>query len=98
MCLCQQVGNSLYIYLELVSGGSIYKLLREFEGKFPEPVVRRYTRQILLGLEYLHSKNTVHRYISQLPSVVTVSVVGKHRGLYKVCSFSMVFAKKYSVL
>lgn len=64
MCVRVQVGSSLYIYLELVSGGSIYKLLREIgDGKLPEPVVRRYTRQILLGLEYLHGKNTVHRYI-----------------------------------
>jgi hypothetical protein len=51
----------LYIYLEYVSGGSIHKLLQEY-GAFQEPVVRKYTRQILCGLAYLHNQNTVHRY------------------------------------
>lgn len=58
----EMVGGNLYIYLELVSGGSIYKLYQEFE-RLEEPVIRRYTRQILQGLHFLHTKNTVHRDI-----------------------------------
>ncbi|KAH9315117.1 hypothetical protein KI387_023744, partial [Taxus chinensis] len=54
--------DAFYIYLEYVPGGSIFKLLREF-GPLPEPVIKIYTRQILSGLAYLHSKNTVHRDI-----------------------------------
>ncbi|KAJ7567983.1 hypothetical protein O6H91_01G014500 [Diphasiastrum complanatum] len=54
--------DKLYIYLEYVSGGSIHKLLHEY-GQFKEPVIRCYTRQILSGLTYLHSMNTVHRDI-----------------------------------
>ncbi|KAI5069381.1 hypothetical protein GOP47_0015682 [Adiantum capillus-veneris] len=56
------VGDSLYIYLELISGGSLYKLYQEFK-KLEEPVIRRYTRQILLGLCYLHGRKFVHRDI-----------------------------------
>ncbi|KAA8533707.1 hypothetical protein F0562_031224 [Nyssa sinensis] len=56
------VGDELYIYLEYVSGGSIYKLLQEY-GQFGESVIRSYTQQILSGLAYLHAKNTVHRDI-----------------------------------
>lgn len=55
-----QVGDKLYIYLEYVSGGSIYKLLQEY-GAFGEAAIRSYTQQILSGLAFLHAKNTVHR-------------------------------------
>ncbi|GMH06692.1 hypothetical protein Nepgr_008532 [Nepenthes gracilis] len=54
--------ETLSVYLEYVSGGSIYKLLREY-GPFKEPVIRNYTRQILSGLVYLHARKTVHRDI-----------------------------------
>lgn len=58
----EMVGDNLYIYLELISGGSLHKLYQEFK-KLEEPVIRRYTRQILLGLQYLHSRKFVHRDI-----------------------------------
>ncbi|VVA99164.1 unnamed protein product [Arabis nemorensis] len=54
--------ETLSVYLEYVSGGSIYKLLQEY-GPFTEPVIQNYTRQILAGLAYLHGRNTVHRDI-----------------------------------
>ncbi|KAM7266872.1 hypothetical protein ACFE04_009038 [Oxalis oulophora] len=59
----QKVGDDkLYIYLEYVSGGSIYKLLQDY-GSLGEAAIRSYTQQILSGLAYLHSKSTVHRDI-----------------------------------
>ena len=58
--LVLQVGDKLYIYLEFVSGGSIYKLLQEY-GQLGELAIRSYTQQILSGLAYLHGKKTVHR-------------------------------------
>ncbi|XP_057857223.1 mitogen-activated protein kinase kinase kinase YODA [Cryptomeria japonica] len=58
----EMVDDTLYIYLEYVSGGSIHQLLREY-GQFGEPAIRSYTRQILAGLAYLHDLNTVHRDI-----------------------------------
>ncbi|XP_027360436.1 mitogen-activated protein kinase kinase kinase YODA-like [Abrus precatorius] len=58
----ETVDDKLYIYLEYVSGGSIYKLLQQY-GQLGEIAIRNYTRQILLGLAYLHAKNTVHRDI-----------------------------------
>ncbi|XP_016477982.1 mitogen-activated protein kinase kinase kinase 3-like [Nicotiana tabacum] len=54
--------ETLSVYLEYVSGGSIHKLLQEY-GAFREPVIQNYTRQILSGLSFLHARNTVHRDI-----------------------------------
>lgn len=54
--------ETLSVYLEFVSGGSIHKLLQEY-GPFGETVLRNYTAQILSGLAYLHGRNTVHRDI-----------------------------------
>lgn len=76
------VGDNLHIYLELVSGGSIYKLYQEFK-KFEEPVIRRYTRQILQGLQYLHSMKTVHRDIKG------ANILVDQEGIVKLADFGM---------
>ncbi|CAK9173651.1 unnamed protein product [Ilex paraguariensis] len=54
--------ESLNILLEFVPGGSISSLLGKF-GSFPESVIRMYTKQLLLGLEYLHKNGIMHRDI-----------------------------------
>ncbi|KAK7385069.1 hypothetical protein VNO78_30776 [Psophocarpus tetragonolobus] len=54
--------EKLSLYLEYVSGGSIYKLLQEY-GPFKESLIRSYTMQILHALAYLHARNTIHRNI-----------------------------------
>lgn len=79
----EMVGESLYIYLELVSGGSIYRLLQEFNNSFTEPVIRRYTRQILLGLDFLHAKCTVHRDIK------CANILVDQDGRIKLADFGM---------
>ncbi|XP_019241027.1 PREDICTED: mitogen-activated protein kinase kinase kinase YODA-like isoform X4 [Nicotiana attenuata] len=58
----EAVDDKLYIYLEYVSGGSIYKILQEY-GQLGELAIRSYTKQILSGLAFLHAKKTVHRDI-----------------------------------
>ncbi|KAG8044267.1 hypothetical protein GUJ93_ZPchr0137g29191 [Zizania palustris] len=77
-----QVDDKLYIYLELVSGGSIHKLLQEY-GQLGEPAIRSYTQQILSGLAYLHAKNTVHRDIKGANILVDPS------GRVKLADFGM---------
>lgn len=54
--------DSLSIFMEYVPGGSIRSLLERF-GALKESVVRMYTRQLLLGLEYLHQNGIAHRDI-----------------------------------
>ncbi|KAH9252934.1 hypothetical protein BASA81_009090 [Batrachochytrium salamandrivorans] len=54
--------SKLSIILEFCTMGSIAKMLQEFT-KFPERLIRIYTKQMNEGLRYLHSKNVVHRDI-----------------------------------
>ncbi|CCH41795.1 hypothetical protein BN7_1334 [Wickerhamomyces ciferrii] len=52
----------LNIFLEYVPGGSLNTMLTNY-GPFEEPLIRNFTRQILIGINYLHSKNIIHRDI-----------------------------------
>lgn len=58
-----QVEDRFFIYLEYVHPGSINKYVHEhYDGAMTEAVVRSFTRHILSGLAYLHSKKTIHRF------------------------------------
>lgn len=59
--LIVQVGDRFYIYLEYVHPGSINKFIHDHCGAITESIVRNFTRHILCGLAYLHSKKTIHR-------------------------------------
>lgn len=52
--------NTYSLFLEYVAGGSIAMCLKSY-GKFDETLIRIITKQVLLGLEYLHSNNIIHR-------------------------------------
>lgn len=78
----ETVEDKLYIYLEFVSGGSIHKLLQEY-GQFGEQAIRNYTKQILLGLAYLHATNTVHRDIKG------ANILVDPKGRVKLADFGM---------
>jgi len=58
------VGGALYIYLEYMPGGSLSQVLSQF-GPLDEALAARYTRQIVEGLMYLHTREplVLHRDI-----------------------------------
>ena len=56
------VTNELSIFLEHCPGGSVAELVSRF-GKLDESVIRKYTREVLEGLIYLHDKGIIHRDI-----------------------------------
>ncbi|CAM6033456.1 unnamed protein product [Sphagnum compactum] len=72
--------EALNIFLEFVPGGSIASLLGKF-GSFTEPVIRMYTRQLLVGLEYLHSNHIMHRDIKG------ANILVDNKGCIKLADF-----------
>jgi mitogen-activated protein kinase kinase kinase 19 len=52
--------NIVSIFMQFVPGGSIASILARF-GALDEAVFRKYTKQILEGVEYLHSNDVIHR-------------------------------------
>lgn len=79
----------LKIYMEYIEGGSLASLLKTF-GSFQEPLVARYTRQLLSGLEYLHYHNVVHRDIKGANILVTRNGVVKlsdFGSAKRICSY-----------
>ena len=48
--------------LEFIPGGSIASMLTQF-GAFSESLIKKFVCHILLGLDYLHNKGIIHRYV-----------------------------------
>ncbi|KAK4476864.1 hypothetical protein RD792_016028 [Penstemon davidsonii] len=76
----------LYIFLELVTKGSLAKLYQRYQLR--DSQVSVYTRQILSGLNYLHCRNVVHRDIKCANILVDVS------GSVKLADFGLAKATK----
>eukprot|EP00927_Polykrikos_kofoidii_P060865 TRINITY_DN55770_c0_g1_i1.p1 TRINITY_DN55770_c0_g1~~TRINITY_DN55770_c0_g1_i1.p1 ORF type:complete len:541 (+),score=120.08 TRINITY_DN55770_c0_g1_i1:134-1756(+) len=58
------IDSCLYLYIEHMPGGSLTQALQQF-GAFEESLVASYSKQLLDGLEYLHTRPTpiIHRDI-----------------------------------
>ncbi|KIV85704.1 hypothetical protein PV11_01365 [Exophiala sideris] len=85
--IVQYLGTSsdeehLNIFLEYVAGGSIAGMLKQY-NTFQEPLVRNFTRQILEGLSYLHSRNIIHRDIKG------ANILVDNRGAVKISDFGV---------
>ncbi|KAL1544404.1 mitogen-activated protein kinase kinase kinase [Salvia divinorum] len=78
--------GKLYIFLELVTKGSLAKLYEKYQLR--DSQVSSYTRQILSGLNYLHSRDVVHRDIKCANILVDVS------GSVKLADFGLAKATK----
>ncbi|XP_028931406.1 mitogen-activated protein kinase kinase kinase 3 [Ornithorhynchus anatinus] len=61
-CLRDRAQRTLTIFMEYMPGGSVKDQLKAY-GALTENVTRKYTRQILEGVSYLHSNMIVHRDI-----------------------------------
>jgi len=52
--------DKLYIVMECLNGGELYKHLKKY-GRFTQQMVKFYSAEVCLALEYLHKKNIVYR-------------------------------------
>lgn len=52
--------DHLYLLLEYAAGGELFFHLRK-AGRFPTNVAKFYCAQVVLAIEYLHSKNIIYR-------------------------------------
>ncbi|KAJ0490632.1 putative mitogen-activated protein kinase kinase kinase STE-STE11 family [Helianthus annuus] len=77
------VEDRFYVYLEYVLPGSINKYARDHCGGMTESIVRSFTRHIVSGLVYLHSKMTIHRDIKGANLLVDAN------GVVKLADFGM---------
>ncbi|KAF1838993.1 Pkinase-domain-containing protein [Decorospora gaudefroyi] len=53
--------NTIYIFLELVTGGDLFSYLEYKDGRLGSMQAAAVVRQILKGIEYLHDQDIVHR-------------------------------------
>ncbi|KAK4761817.1 hypothetical protein SAY87_029701 [Trapa incisa] len=73
--------SNLYIFLELVTRGSLANLYKTYN--LQDSQVSVYTRQILCGLKYLHDRNVMHRDIKCANILVDV------HGFVKLADFGL---------
>ncbi|KAL3363970.1 hypothetical protein AABB24_012951 [Solanum stoloniferum] len=78
--------SKLYIFLELVTQGSLLKLYQKYHLR--DSQVSAYTRQILHGLKYLHDRNVVHRDIK------CANILVHANGSVKLADFGLAKATK----
>ncbi|XP_031505712.1 uncharacterized protein LOC116267989 [Nymphaea colorata] len=55
-----QTSTRLFLIVDLLQGGELFYLLRKMK-KFEEKLAKFYAAEILLALEYLHSKSIIYR-------------------------------------
>jgi serine/threonine-protein kinase 24/25/MST4 len=54
-------GTKLFVVMEYVGGGSVKDAVTRCGGRLPEVFISIIVREVLLGIEYLHSKGKIHR-------------------------------------
>lgn len=52
--------DRLFLVMEYMENGAVQKDSRNLES-LPEAIVRKYLRDVLAGLEYLHTQRVIHR-------------------------------------
>eukprot|EP01017_Pseudomicrothorax_dubius_P028439 TRINITY_DN3378_c0_g1_i1.p1 TRINITY_DN3378_c0_g1~~TRINITY_DN3378_c0_g1_i1.p1 ORF type:complete len:1082 (+),score=271.01 TRINITY_DN3378_c0_g1_i1:140-3385(+) len=72
----------LNIVLEYVESGSLASIIKKF-GAFPESLVAIYIKQVLTGLDYLHSQGVVHRDIKG------ANILTTKEGVVKLADFGV---------
>ncbi|ORC88773.1 putative protein kinase, putative,serine/threonine-protein kinase [Trypanosoma theileri] len=78
--------NTICMFMEYIGGGSLSSLVKKFKP-LPRDVIRRWTRQLLAGLLYLHSQRIIHRDIKGDNLLVDTSSDPKLEAQIKLVDF-----------
>eukprot|EP00756_Hemistasia_phaeocysticola_P013054 Hpha_TRINITY_DN15247_c6_g5::TRINITY_DN15247_c6_g5_i7::g.64913::m.64913 len=69
---CAVEGGHVLIVMEYLPGGSLQTMLRQFNGRIPTSCVKRYTRDMVTGLRFIHTKRIVHRDLKPANVLLTI--------------------------
>jgi len=61
-----QSKDNLYLVMEYLNGGDCAALIKSL-GALPEEWAKNYVAEVVLGLDYLHQRGIIHRYVNQSP-------------------------------
>ena len=90
-----QTDERFYFVTPFVGGGKLSLVLEDADGKkFTEKQIKFYIVQLILGLEYLHTSNIMHR------SLKIENLLLDETGYLKIVDFGMakVYRQQYTVL
>ena len=60
-----RLATTFSVFTEWMAGGSVAAMLEKY-GAFSEPVILKYTKQVLAGIAYLHNNTILHRDLKGL--------------------------------
>ncbi|CBH13756.1 protein kinase, putative [Trypanosoma brucei gambiense DAL972] len=78
--------SAICMFMEYIGGGSLSALVKKFKP-LPPNVIRRWTRQLLCGLLYLHSQRIIHRDIKGDNILVDTSCDPEREAQIKLVDF-----------
>eukprot|EP01065_Artemidia_motanka_P033173 TRINITY_DN4013_c0_g1_i2.p1 TRINITY_DN4013_c0_g1~~TRINITY_DN4013_c0_g1_i2.p1 ORF type:complete len:1227 (+),score=337.45 TRINITY_DN4013_c0_g1_i2:103-3681(+) len=75
-CLgCAVEASHVLIIMEYLPGGSVGGVLQQYSGKLPLSCIKRFVRDIVSGLKFIHSNQIVHRDLK--PANVLLTIEGQ---------------------
>lgn len=61
----------MYFLYEYVNRGTLSRMIRKYEGKFPIDLAKFYIAEIIITLEYLHNLGIIHRDVKPQNVLIT---------------------------
>src|SRR3989338_4226716 len=75
--------KAINFVMEFIEGGSLLDVVLKFGSSLPESLVRKYSQQAFVGLEYIHGQGFIHRDIKASNLLITKS------GTIKIADFGI---------